>query len=201
MLLVEIMIGVVLITSWIHFQMLKRKNNYKTALLASHIDSSEEMKRTLAMGLYLRFRKEQEDNNNSIKANSVFIKQDPFTFESFVAEVFEKARGGNTWVSPPTGDFGVDFEHDTKEGKYLGQVKCYKEDVPFGPIAVIHSNMIKQGAIGGYVVTTGSFTKYAREYAEELNIELVDGVRLVEIWLAGLENAEQEIKQVIPEYI
>jgi restriction system protein len=201
MLLVEITIAVVLIAAFIQFKTAKRKNNYKTALLASHIGSSEEMKKTLAMGLYLRFRTELEDDKNSVKSNSVFIKQDPFTFESFVAEIFEKARGATSWVSPPTGDFGVDFEHNTAEGKYLGQVKCYKGDLPFDPIAIIHSNMIKQGAVGGYVVTTGSFTKHAKEYAEELNIELIDGVKLVEIWLAGLENAEQEIKQVIPEYI
>ncbi len=192
------MIAVVLIAAFIQFQMVKRKTNFKTALLTSHIDSSEEMKRTLAMGLYLRFT---NDEINEKGYSSMYIKQDPISFESFVAEVFEKARGGNTWVSPPTGDFGVDFEHDTEEGRYLGQVKCYKGDLPYNPIALIHSNMVKQGAIGGYVVTTGSFTKSAKEYAEGLNIELIDGVKLVEIWLAGLENAEQEIKQVLPEYV
>lgn len=201
MLLVEIMIAVVLIAAFIQFQRVKRQTNYKTALLASHIDSSLEIKRTLAMGLYLRFRKEYEDDKNPIKENSIFIKQDPFLFESFVAEVFEKARGGSTWVSPPTGDFGVDFEHVTEEGKYLGQVKCFKGDLAFDCIAIIHSNMVKEGALGGYIVTTGSFTKNAKEYAEELNIELIDGVKLVELWLAGLENAEQEIKQVLPEYV
>lgn len=45
------------------------------------------MKRTLAMGLYLRFRKEFEEDKNSIKENSIFIKQDPLLFESFVADV------------------------------------------------------------------------------------------------------------------
>lgn len=159
------------------------------------------MKRTLAMGLYLRFRKEYEEDKNHIKGNSIFIKQDPLLFESFVAEVFEKAKGGSTWVSPPTGDFGVDFEHVTEEGKYLGQVKCHKGDLSYESIAIIHSNMVKQGAMGGYVVTTGSFTKNAKDYAAELNIELIDGVKLVELWLAGLKNAEQEIKQVLPEYI
>lgn len=201
MLLVEIMIAVVLVAAFIQFQRVKRQTNYKTALLASHIDCSEEMKRTLAMGLYLRFRKEFEEDKNSIKENSIFIKQDPLLFESFVADVFEKSKGGSTWVSPPTGDFGVDFEHVTEDGKYLGQVKCYKGDLGFDCIAIIHSNMVKQGAIGGYVVTTGSFTKNAKEYAEELNIELIDGIKLVELWLVGLEKAEQELRQVLPEYV
>ncbi|MEH7392182.1 restriction endonuclease [Bacillus sp. JJ1474] len=201
MLIVEVMVAVVLVAAFIQFQLTKRRTNYKTALLAEHIDTSEEMKQTLAMGLYLRFRKEPDDDKNAVRENSVFIKQDPITFESFVAEVFESARGGSTWVSPPTGDFGVDFEHETDEGRFLGQVKCYKGDMKFDPIAILHSNMVKHGAKGGYVITTSSFTKAAKEYAEGLNIELIDGVKLVELWLSGLENAEQEIKDIIPEYI
>lgn len=201
LLLVEIMIAVVLVAAFIQFQLTKRRNQYQTALLVQHIDSSEEMKRKLAMGLYLRFRKEGEDDKNGVVENSIFIKQDPIAFESFVAEVFEKARGGNTWVSPPSGDFGVDFEHDTDEGRFLGQVKCYEDDLPYNPIAIIHSNMVKQGAVGGYVINTGSFTKNAVEYAEGLNVELIDGIKLVELWIAGLENAEQEIKQIIPDYV
>lgn len=63
------MIAVVLIAAFIQFQRVKRQTNYKTSLLASHIDSSLEMKRTLAMGLYLRFRKEYEEDKNPIKEN------------------------------------------------------------------------------------------------------------------------------------
>jgi restriction system protein len=43
-------------------------------------------------------------------------------------------------------------------------------------IAILHSNIIKQGLQGGYVITTGDFTKNALRYAEELNIELINGV-------------------------
>ncbi|WP_286177257.1 restriction endonuclease [Bacillus sp. AFS017274] len=71
----------------------------------------------------------------------------------------------------------------------------------FEAIAILHSNIIKQGLQSGYVITTGDFTKNAREYAEGLNIELINGVQLVDLWLEGLENGEQEIKQVIPEYV
>lgn len=53
--------------------------------------------------------------------------------------------------------------------------------------------MIKQNAKGGYVITTSAFTKAAKQYAEGLDIELVDGVRLVELWLDGVEKDEKEI--------
>jgi restriction system protein len=198
MIIFEILIALVLAGAFVHFYLTKSRNNYQTSLLAHHIDSSEEMKRTLAMGLYLRFKKENVENSTY---SSIYIKQDPFMFESFAADVMEKSRGGSTWVLPASGDFGVDFEHTTKEGLFLGQVKCYQGDLPFDPIALIHSNMVKKGAIGGYVITTGSFTNSARKYAEGLNIELIDGIKLVELWLNRLVNMEQEIKNLSPDYI
>ncbi|MEH7387810.1 restriction endonuclease [Bacillus sp. JJ1521] len=198
MIYIEIIIALVLGFAFVHFYLTKRRNEYQTTLLVNHINSSEEMKKTLAMGLYLRFKQEQQDQNPNY--SSSYIKQDPYMFESFVAEVMKTAKGGSTWVSPSSGDFGVDFEHTTDEGLFLGQVKCYQGDLPFDPIALIHSNMIKRGAKGGYVITTGSFTSSAKEYAESLNIELIDGVRLVELWLDGVSNTEQKIRNLNPEF-
>lgn len=199
MIIFEVLIALILAGAFVHFYLTKRKNNYQTALLAQHINASEEMKRTLAMGLYLRFRKEHPENPPHY--STTYIKEDPFMFESFVAEVIQKAKGGSTWVLPSSGDFGVDFEHETDEGLFLGQVKCYQGDLPFDPVALIHSNMVKKGAKGGYVITTGSFTRSAQKYAEDLNIELIDGVALVELWLNGLDNVEEKIKELTPEYV
>jgi restriction system protein len=199
MIIIEILVAVILAGAFVHFQLTKRNNNYQASLLAHHINTSEEMKRTLAMGLYMRFKSVNAENTPRYSSN--YIKQDPIMFESFVADVIQKATGGTTWVTPSSGDFGVDFEHTTEKGLYLGQVKCEQGDISFNPIALVHSNMVKKGAKGGYVITTSSFTHAARQYAEELDIELIDGVRLVELWLSGLENAEEEIKKLLPQYI
>ncbi|MGD7025251.1 restriction endonuclease [Rossellomorea vietnamensis] len=198
MIYLEILVALLLAAAFFKFYLHKKNSNYQTQLLVQHIDKSEEMKKTLAMGLYMRFRKETEEDKN---ISSSYLKQDPLMFESFVAEVFERAKGGSVWVSPSTGDFGIDFEHTTEDGLYLGQVKCYRGDLPFEAIALVHSNMVKRGASGGYVVTTGSFTPKAKEYASGLNIELIEGVNLVDLWLASIEGTEQEIKDIMPEYI
>lgn len=192
----EIALGVLLVISAVHFQMTKRKNSYQTTLLLKHLDSNEEMKKTLAMGLYLRFRKENLDETT--KFSSLYIRQDPISFEHFTADLIQKARGGSTWVTPPSHDFGVDFEHTIDENLFLGQSKCQRDDLCYKPVALIHSNMVKKGAKAGYVITPGSFTPSARKYSKGLNIELIDGVKLVEIWIAGLDNVEQEIKDLIP---
>lgn len=198
MIYLEILVALILAGAFFQIYSHKKRTNYQTELLIHHINKSEEMKKTLACGLYMRFKKETEEDKG---LSSSYLKQDPILFESFVAEVIERAKGGNTWVSPPTGDFGIDFEHTNNDGLFLGQVKCYKGDLPFEAIALVHSNMIKRGAVGGYVITTGSFTSGAREYASDLDIQLIEGVELVELWLQGLENSEQEIKEIIPSYV
>ncbi|RDY72586.1 restriction endonuclease [Halobacillus trueperi] len=191
----EIIVGLLLLVAFVHFQITKRKNDYQSTLLSRHLNSNEELKKTLAMGLYLRFRKLQPEDQ---KLSTSFIKQDPLSFEHFVADLLQKSKGGSTWVSPASGDFGVDIEHTTDEGLFLGQVKCYQEDLAFDPIALVHSNMIKRNAKGGYVITTGSFTSSAKTYAKNLNIELIDGVKLVELWIDGLDQVEQEVMTLLP---
>lgn len=65
--------------------------------------------------------------------------------------------------------------------------------VGFGPIAIIHSQMVKQDAIGGYVITTSDFTSNARNYAEGLDIDLINGTQLVELWLEHLETKSERV--------
>lgn len=192
----EIIVGLLLLVAFVHFQLTKKKSDYQSTLLHRHLNSNEELKKTLAMGLYLRFRKPQPEDQ---KLSNSFLKQDPLSFEHFVADLLQKSKGGSTWVSPASGDFGVDIEHTTDEGLFLGQVKCYQEDLAFDPIALVHSNMVKRNAIGGYVITTSSFTSSARKYAKGLDIVLIDGVKLVELWMEGLDHAEEEIKNLMPE--
>lgn len=79
------------------------------------------------------------------------------------------------------------LHHFTEEGLYLGQVKAWNADLDFTPIALTHSNMVKQGANGGYIITTSDFTPSARRYAEDLGIELINGIQLVTYWPESME--------------
>lgn len=206
MLYAEVAVAVLLIGAYIHFQRAKRRNRYELDLINQHLYSSEEVKWTLAMGLYLRFKQEEEldttaeqiDEQQISSYTEAFIKEDPLIFEDFVADIFEKAKGGETDVLPSKQDFGIDFKHKTEDGLYLGQVKCLKDDVDFEPIALLHSNMVKKSAVGGYVITTSAFTETAKEYAEDVDIELINGKKLVELWMEALQSNEEELKKVLP---
>lgn len=148
------------------------------------------MKDTLRVGLYNRFKRDMEEEK----------EETPLLFEHFVADIMANLRGGSTYVTKSSGDFGIDIEEENNDGLFLGQVKCYNDLnlVSFGPIAFIHSQMVKQGAAGGYVVTTSDFTPNARAYAEGLNIELINGRQLVELWLKHLDTKSESVAVLNP---
>src|SRR5699024_5747100 len=92
----------IIIRYFSHCRVTTRKNTYQTSLIAQHVHLSEEMKTTLGMCLYIRFKTESAENPPTYSSN--FIKEDPLMFEHFVADLFKEARGGSTWVSPSTED-------------------------------------------------------------------------------------------------
>jgi restriction system protein len=144
------------------------------------------MHQTIAIGLYHRFKKSEEDSTET-----------PWDFEKFVANIMVDYLGGEATITQGSGDFGVDIEHRRDNGLYLGQVKCYNHPVGYEPIAIIHSQMVKQGAKGGFVVTTSTFTDNAIAYAEDLNIELIDGEKLVEYWAASKQVVSKSYLEIV----
>ncbi|WP_283936273.1 restriction endonuclease [Paenibacillus odorifer] len=53
--------------------------------------------------------------------------------------------------------------------------------------------------MGGYVVTTGKFTHNAYTHAEGLDIELINGNQLVELWLKHLETKSESANGLSPD--
>ncbi|UOQ91574.1 restriction endonuclease [Halobacillus shinanisalinarum] len=195
--LIEMAAFVVIAIALVHLWIVRKSHHHQALTISEQIKADENIKKTLAMGLYYRFKKNEktEEGKEVVEKNSeLFIKEDPISFERFVANVFEMKFNGTAWVTNPSWDFGVDFDLTVKDEKYLAQVKCYKDDIGYEPIALLHSNVIKEEAAGGYIITTGSFNENARTYARGLkNIELIDGVELVEYWLAGVKEVDEEL--------
>lgn len=178
---------------------IKNKKDHEAYLLTRKLEVSENLKRTLAMGLHARFnfptKLNEEGEKVFEKASSIFLKQTSLEFEDFVATIFKNYFGGYVYTTPKAGDFGVDFEHHREDGIYLCQVKAWKNDLNYEAIALLHSNMVKHQAKGGYVITTSDFTVGARDYAKGLHIELVNGIDLVNYWLEAMELQIYEQKE------
>ncbi|PQP89168.1 restriction endonuclease [Paenibacillus sp. AR247] len=188
-----VIISILIVTNVCWLLLYLRQKGMLMHYRSSAIDTlttHEEMKETLKIGLYHRYKKEQGEDKD----------EGSLEFEAFVAEMMEAVRGGRTYVTRASRNYGIDIEEHTDHGLYLGLAVCAddRNPVDYGPIAVVHSQMVKRGAVGGYVATTGEFTAGAYQYADELNIELYNGDRLVDLWVGSEEAQEEELTEFSP---
>lgn len=100
-------------------------------------------------------------------------------FENLTAEAFRKKgyrvieRGGE---GP---DGGVDLVLYLGKDKYLVQCKQWKtRQVGVAIVRELYGVMAAEGAVGGFVVASGSFTADAEDFAEGRSIKLVDARKL-----------------------
>ncbi|GAA0453433.1 restriction endonuclease [Alkalibacillus silvisoli] len=193
--MLQIALTVVLLVGAVHLLIINRKKHKQNQQVYHLLDQSKDLKQTLAMGLYYRFnfKKDSETGEFTEQVSNHFIQQVEYEFEDFVAKVMENKFGGESVVTGTIGDYGVDIRHHRDDGLYLGQVKAHKNDIPFDPIAIIHSNIVQEKAEGGFIVTTSDFTPQARKYAQSLNIELINGEQFVSYLLESLKSGEQQL--------
>ncbi|GAE34384.1 restriction endonuclease [Halalkalibacter akibai] len=171
-----------------------RREEY-TELLLDKVEKDVELRQTLAMGLYMRFKTDQTDDQSAI-----YLNGDPGEFEDFVTDIIETMYGGDMFVSKASSNYRIDFENRRDDGMYLGMLACQKDDLDFETVALMHSNIKKWNAMGGMIITTASFTENAIKYADGLEIDLISGIELVEMWLQSLQTEAEQIKQLNPSH-
>jgi restriction system protein len=156
-------------------------------------ETNRQVHRTLATGLYYRFHQESGDRTKDAQDISpVYIRNNPYELAYFVSDILEGTLGGQAYVTQASAGAGVDIEHERKEGLFLIQVRCSRTDTDLEAIALLHSQVVRQKAQGGWVISTGGFTDAARRYADETDIVWVDGIRLAKLWGEYLERLEQK---------
>lgn len=101
-------------------------------------------------------------------------------FESLVGQTFRERgytvveRGGDG------SDGGVDLELRMGNDKYLVQCKHWKtQSVGVAKVRELFGVMSAEGAVGGFMVASGSFTAEAAKFAEGRSIELLQASALV----------------------
>jgi restriction system protein len=106
-------------------------------------------------------------------------------FELLIGEHFR--RQGHKVVETAGGaDGGVDLIVTKNGGKYLIQCKQWKAyKVGVKIVRELLGVMVDAGAVGGYVVTSGEFTRDAITFASANNIELLDGKDLRKVMRAA----------------
>jgi len=100
-------------------------------------------------------------------------------FEMLVGEAFRQ-RGFSALETGGGGaDGGVDLVLSKGREKYLVQCKQWRAlKVGVTIVHELYGVMAAQGATGGFVVTSGTFTADAIDFAKGRNIDLIDGPKL-----------------------
>jgi restriction system protein len=105
-------------------------------------------------------------------------------FELLVGEALRR-QGFAVQESGGNGpDGGVDLIARKDGEKYLVQCKQWRSmQVGVPVVRELYGAMAAEGAVGGFVITSGQFSKPARDFAAGRNVQLIDGAALNQ-WIA-----------------
>jgi restriction system protein len=100
-------------------------------------------------------------------------------FERLIGETFRRQGYEVKEVGRRSGDGGVDLVL-TKDGReHLVQCKQWRaQSVGVAVVRELYGVIAARGAAGGFVVTSGTFTREAQVFADSCSVELVDGRQL-----------------------
>ena len=133
---------------------------------------------------YTEFKKKKELINNSNEAQTIIneFKENPSDFETFCAELFIK-MGYEAEVTPKTNDGGYDIILKKGFEKSIVECKCYSQNHSIGRPMIqklVGANQ-EVKADNMKFITTSKFSKEAIIFANETNVELIDGIKLIEL--------------------
>jgi restriction system protein len=108
-------------------------------------------------------------------------------FETLIGHAFE-LQGFH--MNDAGSDAGVDLLMRKERQTYLVHCKTWRTDkVGIEAVQAAHAAMQARGAVGGFVLSSGRFSREATVAAGSLNIRLVDGPALQALLLQGREQA------------
>ena len=106
----------------------------------------------------------------------------PAQFEKMVVELYG-IRGYSAKQIGATGDHGVDVVVQTPKGeKWIVRCKKWRGSVGEPVVREFFGTMHHEKADRGILVTTGTFTRQAREWAKGKPLSLVDGKEFLATW-------------------
>ena len=125
----------------------------------------------------------REDDGNARRVIDTVLALSPFDFEMVVGDLFKKLQF-ETLVTRRVADGGVDVVAVNHciifRGRYLIQCKRYNPSnrVTRPEIQTFHGRIAVEPRARGIFITTSSFTRGAKRFAELTGINLIDGPEL-----------------------
>ncbi len=101
-------------------------------------------------------------------------------FELLVGKHFEEKGFIVRQLAQPGPDGGIDLVVIKDNEKYLVQCKQWRSvSVGVKIVRELLGTIVSSGAVGGFVVCSGKFTRDAEKFAKGTNIELIDGREII----------------------
>jgi Restriction endonuclease/Topoisomerase DNA binding C4 zinc finger len=129
----------------------------------------------------------QQDERRRLSASLVLTLKElrgltPQKFEDEMARMFGRL-GFAVEQTPYVNDFGRDAILTKNAQKFLLECKKYGDGVRVGrpELQKFHSAIVSDSAVRGFFVTTGTFTKEARAFADTIEMDLFDGPQLIRL--------------------
>ncbi|HSH02461.1 MAG TPA: restriction endonuclease [Anaerolineae bacterium] len=129
----------------------------------------------------LTLSKEQIAKFKKLKTLNQLQKLDPIEFEHFAGWLY-KQKGYQVYTTSASGDEGIDLTLKRWGRTTLVQCKRYKGNVGQPIVRDLYGAMQHTNALEGHLVTTGTISRQAEEWAYGKQIRLIDGQDLVD-WL------------------
>ncbi|KKE77827.1 restriction endonuclease [Bacilli bacterium] len=119
----------------------------------------------------------------------------PLEFEELTAHIF-RSRGFRTFLTPASGDGGIDIEAvydgEVFKGTYLIQCKLWKNNVGEPQVRDLYGVVQDRQALKGILVTSSGFSPKAVRFAENKNIDLINGQTFIKL----LKNINEHGKEI-----
>jgi hypothetical protein len=120
-------------------------------------------------------------------------------FERFMADLLRQ-KGYQVEETPLSGDQGVDLVLPDLDGKRVViQLKRWTGPVGNNAIQATFAGMAHYQADEGWIITTSTFTKSARELARSTSVRLIDKDELTD-WLEGLREEAEGAPDELPTF-
>lgn len=138
------------------------------------------------VGIYLyrlRARKRKlHQTGDEAQSPKDLLDLTPSEFEEMVVELY-RSFGHRAMRTGQIGDHGVDVIIEAKNGeKWIAQCKRWRGSVGEPIIRDFYGTMHHEKAAKGALITTGTFTTQAREWARGKPIFFYDGEEFLEAW-------------------
>ncbi len=140
-----------------------------------------------------------DSNQKSSAAQAAKHRMSWGQFELLTLEVFRRRGYRMSERGSAASDGSINLEVSKDGKKYVAYCKQWRaKEVAMGAVRELNSMMIVSNAAGGFVVTSGTFSKEVRAFVAGRNIQLIDGATMREMLRDPETLAQYEEASIMP---